>query len=99
MQFFSKSSVLRLIRFNWKILDRKNKFFFIILLVLIFFSLFIEMIGIGLIVSLISLFLDPNFFENLKSYNLYYLNFLLNFQTGTIIKIFLFLFIFIYFVK
>jgi len=99
MQFFSKSSVLRLIRFNWKILDRKNKFFFIILLVLIFFSLFIEMIGIGLIVSLISLFLDPNFFENLKSYNLYYLNFLLNFQTGTIIKIFLFLLIFIYFVK
>lgn len=57
------------------------------------------MIGIGLIVSLISLFLDPNFFENLKSYNLYYLNFLLNFQTGTIIKIFLFLLIFIYFVK
>ena len=99
MQFFPKSSVLRLIRFNWKMLDRKNKFFFIILLVLIFFSLFIEMIGIGLIVSLISVFLDPNFFENLKSYNLYYLNFLLNFQTGTIIKIFLFLLIFIYFVK
>ena len=86
MQFFPKSSVFRLIRFNWKMLDRKNKFFFIILLVLIFFSLFIEMIGIGLIVSLISVFLDPNFFENLKSYNLYYLNFLLNFQTGTIIK-------------
>lgn len=99
MQLFSKSSVLKLIKFNWKILDRKQKFSFFILLLLIFFSLFIEMIGIGLIVSLISIFLDENFIANFKSQNFYLLNFLFNFQEQTIIKIFLFLMIFIYFFK
>jgi ABC-type bacteriocin/lantibiotic exporter with double-glycine peptidase domain len=99
MNFFFKSSIFQLISFNWKILEKKYKFFFIILLILIFFSLFIEMIGIGLIVSLMSIFLDQNFFANLKNYNLYFTNFLLNFQQEAILRIFLFLLLLIYFVK
>ena len=53
--------------------QRKN-FFFIIFLII--FQVFLEMLGIGLILPVISIILDPNFFYekidflNLKKYNL-----------------------------
>lgn len=89
---------MNLISQIFSILDKNDKFHFFSLLILIFISMFLEMLSIGLIVPIITLVIenDQSFFSE---YNFYIFNnfFLLNKETQIILV--LVIFASVYFVK
>lgn len=82
--------------FFFNILEKKNKYKYILFFFLVFLSLFIELIGVGVIFGTIISFLNESFFENLKNIPL------LNneiFKTKNSYIYFLFLLLIIYIIK
>ena len=89
---------MNLISQIFSILDKNDKFHFFLLLFLIFISMFLEMLSIGLIVPIITLVLesDQSFFSQ---FNFLILNNFLLLNKETQIILVLVIFAFVYFVK
>ena len=89
---------MKLIHQILSILDKKDKFHFYSLLILIFISMFLEMLSIGLIVPIITLIINSDH-SFLNSYNISFLqNFLLMSKEIQIVTV-LITFVFVYFLK
>ena len=78
----------------WKIFDStyRKKFFFIVVLAII--GSFLEVLGIGLIIPVISIIFDENIYNKYE-----YLNFLSNFEKDKLITYSLIVFVFVYLFK
>ena len=81
-----------------RILEKKDKIHFFTLLILIFFSMFLEMLSIGLIVPIITLVInsDQSF---LSAYNFAFLGDFLKMSKEAQIIIVLVIFVIVYFLK
>jgi ABC-type bacteriocin/lantibiotic exporter with double-glycine peptidase domain len=89
---------MELISKIFNILDKKDKIHFFVLLFVIFFSMILEMLSIGLLIPITTLIIETGE-TALSSYNFLYLDNFLQLSKQVQIKIILFVFVLIYLFK
>ena len=89
---------MELISKIFNILDKKDKIHFLVLLFVIFFSMILEMLSIGLLIPITTLIIETGE-TALSTYNFSYLDNFLQLSKQTQIKITLFVFVLIYLFK
>ena len=80
--------------------NKRNINFFFLLIVLSFISIFLELVGLGLLIPVVSVLFDVNSFANLlNQYQQFVPNFLLNISSEAYVSILLILIFFIFIIK